>query len=33
MQEKTTDGDEHNQSTIWVWRVQNDHNHNRWFAL
>ena len=27
---KTTDGDEHNQSTIWVGRVQNDHNHNKW---
>jgi len=31
MREKTTDGDEHNQSTMWAERVQNDHNHNKWF--
>ena len=31
MREKTTDGDEHNQSTMWAGRVQNDHNHNKWF--
>jgi len=33
MREKTTDGDEDTHSTIWAGRVQNDHNHNKWFDL
>jgi len=31
MRGKTTDGEEHNQSTMWAGRVQNDHNHNKLF--